>query len=372
MTAHLVHRIAAMHDRPSTAAVSRRVWAVLGNVLAMAGVLFVLWEARTVIGWILVALLLALGAASPVRWLVRHRVPRGLAIAVVVTSGLALVVATFATLVPMLVDQARQLVLRAPELIDRFQHTRPVVWLDQRFGVVGRVQEGLQEWLADFATTGFSVASSLVRVVVATIAVVFLTVFALLFGDDVFESALRWIPPDRRAHVRDLATRMHTVVSGFVVGTLIVAALAGTVMGVTLALLGAPYFVALGLLTALCALIPYVGGVVAALLISLVTLATTGLRAALTALVVYLVYQQIEGNLIQPIVQRRTIRMNALLVSVALLIGTALGGILGTLLALPVAGALQVVLGDVLARRRERWGERGTEPELRASAPSTA
>lgn len=350
---------------------SRRVWAVLGNVLAAAGVLFVIWETRTVIGWILVALLIALGAASPVRWLARHGVPRGLAIAVVMTSGLAFVAFTFAMLVPMLVEQVRQLVLRAPDIVDRFQHTRPVMWLDERFGIVERVQAGLQEWLADFAQTGVSVASSLVRVVVATIAVIFLTVFGLLFGDDVFEGALRWLPPDRRPHVRDLARRMHTVVSGYVVGTLIVAAIGGAVMGVTLAVLDAPYFVPLGVLTAICALIPYVGGVIAALLISLITLATTGFKAAITALVVYLVYQQIEGNLIQPVVQRRTIRMNALLVSVALLIGTSLGGILGTLLALPVAGALQVFLGDVLAQRRERWGERPSNGELRPSSAST-
>jgi predicted PurR-regulated permease PerM len=167
----------------------------------------------------------------------------------------------------------------------------------------------------------------------------------------------------------ELSHQMRKVVGGYVVGTLLVATVGGLVMGVTLAMLGVPYFVPLGLLMIVLGLIPFLGSAIGAGLSVGTTLAAVGFRPALIALGVYLVYQQVENQVLQPVVQRRTLRMNPLVIVLALLAGTGVAGVLGALLALPVAGAIQVLLEDALARREQNY-ERSANSDQRTAAIS--
>src|SRR5690606_10871698 len=129
------------------------------------------------------------------------------------------------------------------------------------------------------------------------------------------------------------------------------------VMGTTVAALGVPYYLPLGLAMIFLGIIPYVGSAIASVLLIGVTFASQGWKEAAICSAVYVVYQQIENEVLHPVVQRRTIKMNALLIALVMLIGTAAAGVVGALLALPVAGAIQIALGDALAQRRARWGE---------------
>lgn len=334
---------------------SADVWTVLANALALVATLFLLWKLRTLVAWTLVALLLALAADPAVDFLARHRVRRGFGVLIVFVLIGGLLAALVATLVPMLISQARALIDRAPDLIDSVRHAAPVRWANEHFNLVDRVQQALREHRMQAAGSALAVASSIVQGMVGAITIFALTVFMLLFGEEVVDKILAWAPPDKRKHSRELGVKMRRVVGGYVLGTLLVAAVGGTVMGITTAILGVPYFLALGLVMVVLGLIPFLGGTLGALLVVGVTFTSSGLKAGLIAAGVYLVYQQIENQVLQPLVQRRTISMNPLFITLMLLAGTFLGGVIGTLLALPIAGATQVILQGALSRRQAQW-----------------
>ncbi len=262
----------------------RTVWTVGLNALVLVAIVLVLNDSRTVISWILVALLLALAIHPAVRWLTSKGLRRGLAVLAVFLVLGGLVALLVASLVPMLVEQGKALVEAAPDLLERIEESRAVKWADKRFDVFDRVQSELRENAAQAAAPALSVATGAARGLAATVTIVALTVFFLLFGDDVFRKALEWVRPEERERYVQLASRMHRVVGGYVAGSFLVAS---------------------------------VGGVVTAVM----------------------------------------------------LLGVSLAGVLGALLALPVAGALQVVLQDALARRQSRWT---AGPDASSPQPSVA
>jgi predicted PurR-regulated permease PerM len=339
------------------------VWIVLINTLALLASLFLLWKLRLLVSWVLVALFIALALQPAVSWLTRHRVRRGWAVLVVILTLFGVVGVMLATVIPMLVDQGRELVTRAPDLIERLQQSGPVRWIDQRFQVLEKLQEAIRSGTGNVTQPALAAARGLLLGVTGTITVVVIAIFMLLFGDEVLRKGLVWVPPGRRQHWVDLSGRMQRVVGGYVAGTLVVAAVGGMVMGTTLAVLGVPYFVPLGLLMIVLGIIPFVGSAIGAVLCVGTTFAEVGFQPALICAGVYLVYQQVENQVLQPVVQKRTLKMNPLIIMLALLAGTGVAGILGTLLALPVAGAIQVLLQDALERRRDGFGDTA-EPDV--------
>ncbi len=343
----------AERDAPPLRA--RTVWLVFGNTLLFATVLATIWAVREVVGWMLVALLLALAMIPAVDGLRQRRVPRGVAVALVCVGALGFLAAILGTVVPLLVEQLRALVERAPDLLERLQATAPMRWAEKTFGLSAQLDDAVHEGLASVARPALTVAGRVVHGLVATISVIVLTVFMLVFGEDLFRASLDWVRPSERERVMSLALRMRRVVGAYVLGTLLVATVGGVVMGVTMVALGVPYFLPLGLVMVVLGLIPFLGSTIGAVLVVGVTFATQGLKAGAIAAAVYLVYQQLENHVLQPLIQRRTIQMNPLLVALVLLAGTSVAGVLGALLALPVAGAIQVLLADTLERRKERW-----------------
>ncbi|WP_224242831.1 AI-2E family transporter [Hyalangium gracile] len=344
----------ATQHRPSQVS-PRTVWTVGLNALLLVVVVLVLHDSRTVISWMLVALLLALAIHPAVRWLTRKGLRRGLAVLAVflVLGGLvALLVASF---VPMLVEQGKALVNAAPDLLERIEESRAMKWADKRFDVMDRIQTELRENAAQAAAPALSVATGAARGLAATVTIVALTVFFLLFGEEVFRKALEWVRPEERERYVHLAVQMHRSVGGYVAGSFLVATVGGVVTAVTLLVLGVPYFLPLGLVMVVLGLIPFIGSALGAVVVVGTAFASSGVKAGVITAVVYLVYQQVENELLQPLIQRRTLKMNPLIITMVMLLGTSLAGVLGALLALPVAGALQVFLQDALARRQSRW-----------------
>jgi putative heme transporter len=318
----------------------------------MIGLLMILRQAWTVVSWILIALFVALALEPAVRWLQERLVRRGFAVLAVFVVAYGLVALLFLNLVPMVVEQARRLLESAPELIARFQDTAAFRWADARFGL-----NEVSMRLAQAAGVGrvLAVAGKVAEGLAAAVTITSLSIFMLLFGGHLFQTMLDWFEPAKRERYRVLAQRMRRRVGGYVSGTLIISLIGGTVIGTTLAVLGNPYFLPLGLVMMALGVIPWVGSALGAVLVVSTTFAAQGWKPALIVLGIYLVYQQVENHLLQPLVQRRTIQMNPLLIAIVMLLSTALTGILGALLALPVAGAVQVVLQDLLAEREERW-----------------
>ena len=199
------------------------------------------------------------------------------------------------------------------------------------------------------------------------ITVLTLAAFGLLSGEQLLEQGMRWVRPDHRPELRQLLVDMNRAVSGYIVGAFLICAVGGLVTGIITWVLGVPYFLALGLMYLVLAFLPYIGSLLVAITVSLTTLATVGFRRALIALGLFLIYQQIESHVLQPLIQRRTLQMNPLLIAIVLVSGAMVMGVLGAVLALPLAAALQVLLQRVLERRKRKWEQ---EARQRAAAPA--
>jgi predicted PurR-regulated permease PerM len=339
------------------------VWTIAFNLLAIAGVLLIIYRTRQVGWWIVIAACAALALDPVVSWLARLGVKRGLAVLLVVMTGLVLLGLVVATLAPVLVEQGRNLIVSVPHWLERLRGSDFFQWADARFDVIDRAKQAVSGNAAGAAAPMFAFVQDVFAGVIGVITVSALTVFMLLFGSRLFDGALQWIDPTERPRYVDLGERIRRSVGGYVGGAVVIALVGGIVTALATALLGVPYFLPLGLTMAVLGILPYVGSVIGGVLVVTATFLTSGLKAGVIALAIFLVYQQVENHVLQPVVQRKTIKMSPLVIAVVMLIGTALWGLMGALLSLPIAGAIQVLLEDRLARRQASW------PASQPSAP---
>jgi len=345
----------ALTPRPRSQVTPRTVWTVALNVLALVAVLWLLATAWTVLTWVLVALFLALAAQPLVSRMEQRGVRRGGAVLVVFLVGFGLVSLLVMTLVPMLLEQGQALAHAAPDYIEKLKHQQWVQKLDESYDVIDRVSEELRRRIMMAPGPMLGVVTDILQRLAAALTITVLTAFFLLFGKDLFEKSLLWVEPSRREHWRTLGQRMHRTVGSYVAGAFLISLIGGGVTAVTLLLLGVPYFLPLGLTMAVLGLIPFLGSFLGAILVTGTTFASGGTRAGFIALGVFLLYQQLEGHVLQPLIQRRTLHMNPLLIALVMLLGTSLAGLVGALLSLPIAGAVQVLLQDRLKRLNEQW-----------------
>ncbi|MBM7113059.1 AI-2E family transporter [Archangium primigenium] len=331
------------------------VWTVGLHALALVTLLWLLTQSAMVLSWVMVSLFLALAANPLVSWLEARGLRRGLAVLGVALLGLGLLSALVVTLVPMLVEQGRALVQAAPGFLDRLQHHPWVEKLDKRYDVIDQAAQQLQRQVSGMPGPMLGVVTDVLRNVVAAVTVAVLTVFFLLFGDDLFQALLRWVRPTQRERYARIGHRMKGVVGGYVAGSFLISLIGGITTAVITLVLGVPYFLPLGLMMTVLGLIPFVGTFLGGILVTSTTMASVGMKQGLIALALFVVYQQVESNLLQPLVQRHTLKMNPLIIALVMLVGTGLAGLLGALLSLPIAGALQVLMQERLARLHERW-----------------
>lgn len=344
---------------------AKTVWVVALNLLAVFVLLLGVQRSIEAIEWTVLALVMALALDPVVERLHKWHVPRWASIVLLFGVGVLLIVVMARSFVPMLVEQVRKLAHDLPSLVSNVQHSEWFHWLDVRVDLQARMQQRLSALASDAAVPVLGVAVNLLHIVFGVISVLVLTIFMVLFGEDVVDVALKWVDPDEREHWRALLTKMRRAVGGYVLGLVLLAISDGAVMGITMLVLGVPYYLPLGLLTAFLVVIPFVGITISGVLIVATTFATQGATDAWIALAVLLVYQQVENHVLIPLIQRRTIRMNPLLIALSLLFGTAIGGLFGAVIGLPAAGVIQVVAQDALARRQRRRHE---EPDVPPTA----
>jgi predicted PurR-regulated permease PerM len=195
-----------------------------------------------------------------------------------------------------------------------------------------------------------------------------LTLFMLLEGPAWMDRIYSLLPDESQSRWRKVGHDIYRTVSGYVTGNLAISFVAGVTSTVVLIVLGVTFAVALGLLVAILDLIPLVGATVAAVIVSTVGFIHS-ITAGIVLLVFFLVYQQFENQVLQPLVYGRTVQLSPLVVLIAVLMGAKLAGVVGALGAIPVAGAIQVVVIDWLAHRGKRRGEMTGPPETAASPP---
>ena len=341
----------------------RTVLVVLGIVLSVALALQVVWLARQVLTWILISVFLALALNPAVEWFQRRGVrSRGLATALtflVTLSGLTMIGALF---IPTLVDQVNDFVDNIPHYVDDLTSGRGRLgFLERDYQVVEKVREAVSEGgatrLLGFSGTALAITKGIVTAIVALVTITFMTFFMLLEGPAWIERFLALLPEGSRERWRAVGRDVYRTVGGYVTGNLVISLIAGVTSTIVLLILDVPYAVALGLVVAILDLIPLAGATLAAIIVSTVAVLEDPFPAGVVVIVFFVVYQQIENHLLQPLVYGRTVQLSPLAVLIAVLIGAELAGVLGALAAIPVAGTIQVVLRDQLRVRRERQAQ---------------
>ena len=192
----------------------------------------------------------------------------------------------------------------------------------------------------------------MITIVVATITIAFMTFFMLLEGHVWVERFYRLLPEKSQPRWRQVGFDIYRTVGGYVTGNLLISLIAGGLTTVVLLVMGVPFAVALGLIVAILDLIPLAGATIAAILIGIVAFLHS-VVAGIVVVAFFIVYQQIENHLLQPVIYGRTVQLSPLAVLISVLVGAELAGILGALAAIPVAGAIQVLLVDWRRHRGE-------------------
>ena len=335
----------------------RTVLRVLAIVIAVAVVLEVIWLARHILAWVLISLFLALALDPLVSWIERRtRLPRGPAIGVAYLLVLVVVVAVGWTFVPKLVDETNGLVQALPDYVRDLTHGRGRLgFLEERYHIVEKLREQVQNGGAGkvlgLSGAAVSITKGVITAIAATVTIVFLTFFMLLEGRDWTERFYAVLPEHLQERWRRIGNDIHGTVGGYVTGNILISLIAGVSITIVLVATGVPYAVALGLLVAVLDLIPLAGATVAGIIVSTVALLHS-IPAGIIVIVFFIAYQQLENHVLQPVIYGRTVQLSPLVVLVSVLIGAEIAGILGALAAIPVAGALQVVVREQLAHRR--------------------
>jgi predicted PurR-regulated permease PerM len=336
---------------------TRTVLRVLLIVLCVAITLEVIWIARHVLAWVVIALFLALALNPLVSWIQqRARLSRGPAIALAYLLLLIVIVAVGASFVPKLIDEVNGFVAALPNYVQDLTHGRGRLgFLERNYQIVEKVRAAVQNGgatkILGLSGAALSVTKSIVTMVVATLTIVFLTFFMLLEGGGWMERIYGLFPDHQQTRVRKIGYDIYKTVGGYVTGNILISLIAGASATIVLLIMSVPYAVALGLLVAILDLIPLAGATVAGIVISLVAFLHS-IPAGIVVLVFVIVYQQLENHFLQPVIYGRTVQLSALAVLVSVLVGAELAGILGALAAIPVAGSLQVLIRDQLAHRR--------------------
>lgn len=347
---------------------TKTVVRVLLAVSAFVGLIFLVWRLWPALIILMISIVLALALNPPVSMLANklpgHSRIIATAISYVVVLGVLGIFAYVA--VPPVVNQTNKFIQDLPKYVQDVSERRGVVadFVNQ-YGLQGQLSEvvsSAQQQSANLAQgIGSSVitgVSSLLTGVVTIITILVLTFLMLIEGPRWIERIWNlYTDPTRLARHQRLAAKMYKVVSGFVNGQVLVAAIASAVGLVTLLLLTTFFQVPIAVIIPLVGLIfiteliPLVGPPFG-ILIAATVLVFNDPGAALAYIIYYIIYLQIEGNFIQPLVQSRTVALSALSIIIALLFGIMLLGLLGGILAIPIAGCIRVILLDYMEHRK--------------------
>ena len=335
----------------------RAVLVVLSIILAAIVMIEIIQVARGVLVWILIAIFLALALNPAVDWLQERGVRRrGAAVAVAYVGALLSIGLLGASFVPVLIDQVNNFVEALPDYVEELTRGEGRLgFLEREYQITDRVREWVEEGGATgvlgLSDTALAVTKGVLTAVVATVTIAFLTLFMLLEGPAWMERLYALLPAESQPRWRAVGREVYRTIGGYVTGNLTISIIAGIVSTLVLIGLGVPYAVALGLLVALLDLIPLAGATIAAVIVTTVGFLDST-TSGIVLLVFFVVYQQLENHVLQPVVYGRTVQLSPLVVLIAVLIGAELAGVIGALAAIPVAGTVQVLLLDWLAHRR--------------------
>ena len=321
------------------------------GVAVTYGLVEVFIRARVVLVLIGLALFIAVGLDPVVGWLVRHRVPRWAAVVTVIACTLAMVAGFLAAAIPPLTAQATALAHEIPHYLHALQNRNSQLGkLNARYHIQQRLTTLVTSRGGSLAGGVLGAGALVLGAASAILTVLVLSIYFLAGLPRIKLFAYQLVPHSRRPRVILIADEILAKVGGYVLGNVITSVIAGAGTYLWLLAFGIPYPILLAMFVALLDLIPVIGSTIGGAVVSLVAL-TVSLPVAIATLVFYIGYRLAEDYLIVPRIMGRTVQVPAIVSLVAVLIGGVLLGIVGALVAIPVAAAIHLLLREVTIRR---------------------
>jgi len=333
----------------------------IGLVLGLGTLAIIPLLARP-LALLVVAITMAQAFAPIVAFLQQRRVRRDVAILIVYAMLFSLLGLLAWALLPQLIAQARALIEGLPGMLDRVRAAL------SRFGPVlnGRVDQAFDTVSERAATSLVAVPMDAFAVVIDVLLVVFLSIYWLTGQQRMLRFLLSMVPRESREGVEHVMHRMGRSMGGYVRGAIINALIMGLLAFAGLAIIGVPFPILLGLLTMLGEMVPIIGPIVVGVVVVMVAL-TDSFTQAVIAGALFTLLTQLEGTILTPNIMKSQTRVPQALVLFAIVVGGATGGLLGVLVAVPVAAALRVIVVEVIAPAQRRWSGITRPKESRAN-----
>jgi predicted PurR-regulated permease PerM len=335
---------------------TRTIVRVFFTLVVLVVLLYVLYLVRSVVGLLLIAVFLSVALGPAVDHVRRVKLPRAASI-LGVFLGLFLAIFLIGLIVvPPIVNEVEAFADDVPSYIDDIRSNKTLREYDDKYDITKKLEDQAQSLpsrLGDAAGALQAVTVGVFSTVLQLVTVLTITFFLLLDGGRIANFLIAQVRPSHQARVRAVAADIYGATGGYVAGALTLATAAGLSTYILLSILNVPFAVPLAVLMAFFDLIPLVGSTIGGVLVGVVTLFADFPGDTIIWVVFVLVYQQVENSVFQPLVYRRTVNLHPLAVITAILIGSTLLGVLGALVAIPIAAAIQIALKDV-------WEHRGS------------
>jgi predicted PurR-regulated permease PerM len=377
--ASLDHKIASgpLPAPPRVASLDVMRYAAVATLTALIviGLVLLVIEIRTILLWVLIGVVLAIGLQPAVAWLMRRGWGHTVAALTVSFATIALVIGVVVALAIPLVQQADDFIVALPDLIDElFNRGGRLAFLDERFDVLDRLSaidpEDVFNVLAGSGGTIVDVLGGAASFIAAIVTVTTIMVMLLIEGPRAWQAIREALVGEERVWADRIGQNFLRAVGGYVRGNLTISAVAGIGSYIVMKILGVPYAETLAVMVAVLDIIPLVGATIGAVIVSIVGFAAGGTVDGIVLVVYFVAYQQVENNLLQNVVYSKTVALSPLVVFIAALIGASLGGIVGVLLAIPLTSAGWVLARDLIALRRARHEAGAEGASAKHDAPS--
>ena len=308
---------------------------------------------------ILVSLFLAMGLNPAVEALRKRNLSRGSAVAVIFSSVILFVVFFAFVVVPPVVSQGTNLIQNAPELLDNLMKNSTINGLNDQFGIIDTLQSRLNSVTSDgtllISTFGgvLGVGQSILSGFFTALTILVLTLYFITSLPQAISLTLSLVPASRRDRVGKLTNAVVERVGIFVGSQILIAAMAGVFVVLLSIVLSLPSPIAIGMIVFVVALIPLIGHFIGAGVVTLIALTQSPL-IGLVAFVTYVLYVQIENYIVTPRIMKRTLSVPGAVTIISALIGSSLLGLVGGLLAVPVAASIILILDEVVIPRANK------------------
>jgi predicted PurR-regulated permease PerM len=349
--------VPAARENPAREQVSARTvfrWAVaaaLGFLVVSIGASAV-YAVRNLLVQVAIAAFVALSLDPAVRWLIRHKVPRAYAVTVIFVSFAAVLGVVIWLAVPPLVSEATKLTSDFPGYLENLRQRSPTLrTIEDRFNLQERLNQSAPNVLHWVQHEALGFGQRFLGALFSAILVIVLTIYFMSDLPRIRRAIVRTFPARQRPHVSHAVNVVIDKVGAYMIGNLAISAIAGVTSFIALEAVRVPFALPLAVFVAVTDLIPLVGATVGAVVCTIVTVATKDVWAAIIIAAFFLVYQQLENYFIAPRVLRNTVDMPSVAVLLAALLGGAVLGLVGALMAIPIAAAIKVIMTPMMQAR---------------------